>query len=60
MGGEEGGEYSVLLNGISAVCLTAKVKTPRNRRLGQLGRKRERHLQRESWDLSAVGVVKGS
>lgn len=27
MVGEQGGEYSVVLNGISAVCLTAKVKT---------------------------------
>lgn len=42
MGVAEGGEYSVLLNGISAVCLTAKVKTPCDRRLGELGRKRER------------------
>lgn len=48
MGGEEGGECSVLLNSIPAVCLTAKVKTPRDQRHGELGEKRE------SWDISAV------
>lgn len=42
MAGKEGGEYSVLLNGISAVCLTAKVKTPCHQRLRELKRKRER------------------
>lgn len=45
MGGEEGGEYSALLNGISAVCLTAKVKTPRDPRLREMERKRERDTE---------------
>lgn len=60
MGGEEGGKYSVLPNGITAVCLTAKVKTPCDRRLREFGRKKERDIQRESWDLSTVGEVKVS
>lgn len=46
MGGEEGGEHSVLPNGISAVCLTAKVKTPCDRRLREMERKEERERER--------------
>lgn len=49
MGGKEGGEYSVLLNGISAVFLTAKVRTPCDWRLKGVGKK--------SWDLSEGGQV---
>lgn len=39
MGGKERGEYSVLLNGISAVLLTAKVRTPCAWRLEGVGKK---------------------
>lgn len=60
MAGKEGGEYSVLLNGISVVCLTAKVKTPYHQRLGEPERKRERQRQRESWNLSADREVRES
>ena len=49
MGGEEGGEQSVLLNDVPAASLTAKVKAPSSWSLKEL--ERGGGKQRESWDL---------
>lgn len=53
MGGEEGGGYSVLLNGNSAVSLPAKVKTTSDWGLWGVI-KEDRDIQRDSWETFAV------